>query len=131
MFSSSSHAELLALLRAIVEAKFHKDPADLDVPGSTVLASVASRVRDAVIAEEVRREGAVAEARWQQWIRLDATRPEWDGAKTYAVGEWGRPWARWSEEERRQAAVALLSPFAPEEAALQQFLAEVDSELSK
>ena len=58
MFSSSSHAELLALLRAIVEAKFHKDPGDLDVPGSAVLAQVALRVRDAVIAFEVQREGA-------------------------------------------------------------------------
>jgi hypothetical protein len=129
MFSSSSHAELLALLRAIVEAKFHKDPGDLDVPGSAVLAQVALRVRDAVIAFEVQREGAAAEARWQHWVRLDPTRPEWEGARSYAAAEWVRVWARWSAEERYRAAVALLSPFELEEAAMNQFLTEVGSVL--
>ena len=49
------------------------------------LAQVALRVRDAVIAFEVQREGAAAEARWQHWVRLDPTRPEWEGARSYAA----------------------------------------------
>ncbi|WP_437723154.1 hypothetical protein [Sorangium sp. So ce861] len=126
MFSSSSHAELLALLRAIIEAKFHKNPDDLDVPGSAILARVAVRIRDEIVAEEVRREGGVAEARWRDWINLGPERREWEGAKDYAVVAWRDAWANWSADDRRAAAQYLLSPFDPGEAGLLKFLAEVE-----
>ncbi|WP_437997797.1 hypothetical protein WMF26_45300 [Sorangium sp. So ce185] len=131
MFSSSSHAELLALLRAIVEAKFHKDPDDLDVPGSAILARVAVRIRDEIVAEEVRREGGVAEARWREWIDLGPERREWEGAKDYATVAWRDAWAKWSADERRVAAKHLLSPFEPGEAGLLRFLAEVEVALGR
>jgi hypothetical protein len=126
MFSSSSHAELLALLRAIVEAKFHKDPDDLDVPGSAILARVAVRIRDEIVAEEVRREGRVAEARWREWVNLGSERREWEGAKGYAAVAWRDAWANWSTDDRRAAARYLLSPFDPGEEGLLKFLAEVE-----
>jgi hypothetical protein len=129
MVSFSSQAERLALLRAIVEAKFHKDPDDLDVPGSAILARVAVRIRDEAVAEEVRREGPVAEARWREWINLGPERREWQGAKDYAVVAWRGAWAKWSADERRVAAEHLLSPFDLGEAGLLKFLAEIEEAL--
>lgn len=125
MLSLTSHAEMLAVLRALVEAKFHGETEDYDVPGSAILAEVAIRVRDAVIAEEVRRDGVAAEHRWRDWVRLDESRAEWVGARRYALSEWTNVWARWSDAERLAAAAALLSPFEPGQEGLRRFLAEV------
>jgi hypothetical protein len=80
MFSTQSHSENLALLRAIVEAKFHSAPNDTDVPGSMILARLAARLRDALVAEEVRLEGASAAARWREWAAIGPERAEWLGA---------------------------------------------------
>ncbi|HZF51370.1 MAG TPA: hypothetical protein VE093_22085 [Polyangiaceae bacterium] len=131
MLTFSSHAELLALLRAIVEAKFHKDPDDFDVPGSAILARIAVRIRDEALAEEVRREGSVAEARWREWINLGPERREWQEAKDYAAVAWKDAWAKWSADERRVAAKHLLSPFELGEASLLRFLGDVEEALKK
>lgn len=117
------------MLRAIVEAKFHKDPEDADVPGSAILAGVAVRIRDEVMAEEVRREGAVAESRWRDWIRIGPERREWEAARNYAAGMWTDTWHHWSADERRAAAEYLLSPFDPGDAGLLLFLTEVEAAL--
>jgi hypothetical protein len=131
MLTLASHAEHLALLRAIVEAKFHKDPDDLDVPGSSILARIAVRIRDEAVAEEVRREGPVAEARWREWINLGPERREWQGAKDYAAVAWKDAWPAWSADERRAAAEHLLSPFELGEVGLLNFLAEIEEALRK
>jgi hypothetical protein len=125
MFTSSSHGELLALLRAIIEAKFHREADDRDVPGSTLLAAAAIRIRDAVVAFEVAREGAAAKERWDKWMSLAPDRPEWGRARAYASSMWKAIWPRWSDEERLRAAEALLAPFEPSAAGLRAFLAEV------
>ena len=125
MFSTQSHAENLALLRAIVEAKFHGAPNDTDVPGSAVLARVAERLRDAVVAEEVRREGPKADARWREWAAIDPDRPEWSAALKFASEAWRDAWSRWAEDERLAAATGLLSPFKAEPHQIQAFLAGV------
>jgi hypothetical protein len=129
MFSTSSYAELRALLRAIVEAKFHDNPEDLDVPHSAILARVALRIRDEVVAEEVRRDGS-AQTRWQEWMVLGPERPEWSQAKRFAVVAWRAAWKTWSAEDRRAAAAYLFSPFEASEAGLDAFLLEVDEEMS-
>ena len=123
MFSTQSHAENLALLRAIVEAKFHSAPNDTDVPGSAILARLADRLRAAVVEEEVRREGARAEARWRDWATIGPDRPEWSLALRFASESWRDAWAGWSEDERIAAATWLLSPFQPEPRQLEAFLA--------
>jgi hypothetical protein len=127
----TSHAELLAVLRAIVEAKFHGNPCDLDVPGSAVLARFAIRVRDAVVAEESRRHPEAGAAHWRKWTRIGPEREEWGAARTYAVAMWQSCWDTWSPEERRTAAAALLAPYEAGEDGLGRFLTEVGSALSR
>lgn len=130
MFSTQSHAENIALLRAIVEAKFHHAPNDTDVPGSAVLARVADRLRDAVVEEEIRREGPAAAARWREWAAIGPDRPEWSAALRFASETWRDAWNGWSKEERIAAASWLLSPFEPERRQLEDFLASAGAALS-
>jgi hypothetical protein len=131
MFASSSLGEVLAILRAILAAKFHDQPDDLDVPQSASLAEVAVRLREAARKEEVRREGQAAEERWREWLSIGPERREWRAARAYAISRWKAIWPRWSPDERRAAAVTLLSPYEPGEQGLAQFLAEVEAGLRK
>ncbi|WP_437968478.1 hypothetical protein WMF04_03935 [Sorangium sp. So ce260] len=125
MMEIKSHAEALALLRVIVEAKFHSNPDDRDVPGSSVLAALAVRIRESVVAEEIRREGAVAAERWSEWSRLGPSRPEWAAARDFAASSWREIWGEWSEAQKRDAATVLLSPFEVDRDDLSMFLDEV------
>ncbi|WP_438006701.1 hypothetical protein WME89_50420 [Sorangium sp. So ce321] len=125
MIEIKSHPEALALLRAIVEAKFHPNPDDLDVPGSSILAALAIRIRDSVVAEEVRREGNSAAERWSSWSRLVPSRPEWAAARDFASSYWRGVWEKWSEAQKRDAVAVLLSPFEVEQDELSLFLDEV------
>lgn len=86
--STSSEAELIALFRAILEAKFYKEPEDLDVSGSAILARVSIRIREELIAADTKDEGLIAESRWRNWLNLGPERREWPLAKSYAVSEW-------------------------------------------
>ena len=127
MFQIDSYPELLALLRAVMEAKFHRDPEDLLVPGSAILAEVANRLARAVRDEAIRIEGDAARSRWSTWIQIGPDRDEWKSAVTYAAAMWKKIWPKWSVDERRVAARCLLSPFEVEETTLDVFLCEVEA----
>lgn len=127
MFQVDSVPELLALLRAVMEAKFHPDPEDLDIPGSAILAEVANRLARAVRDEKIGTGGDAARSRWSIWIQIGADRDEWKSAVKYAAAMWKKIWPKWSVEERRFAARCLLSPFEIEEATLDAFLCEVEA----
>lgn len=124
LFSTTSHAENLAPFRAIVEAKFHADPSDTNVPGSAILARVANRLRDVIVEEEVRRDGSSAAKRWRDWASITQDRPEWLTALEFARGAWGDKWDAWSTDERVFGAACLLSPFEPGPALVEEFLKE-------
>lgn len=127
MLTISHYSELIALLRAVVAAKFNEDPTDTDVPVSSSLAALAVRIRDALVAEDVRREGSEAERRWRDWIRLDSTRDEWRHARSFAARALRGAWPSWTVEERKEVVAMLLSPFDPGEEGIEQFVRELES----
>jgi hypothetical protein len=127
MFQIDSYPELIALFRAVIEAKFHANPEDLDVPGSTILANVAIRLTRAKVDEEVKLYGEAALSRWQAWARTGPEREEWKSSLRYAASMWKTIWSKWSVEERRSAARTLLSPFELDEVMVDVFLREVEA----
>jgi hypothetical protein len=114
---------------AVLEAKFHTPVLDTDVPGSAILANVASRMRDALIRIEQDRDGVAAETRWRQWSAISPTRREWSVAVEHASEMWRAVWHQWSPEQRQHAATCLLSPFQADDAILNEFLRTVDDRL--
>lgn len=129
MFNIETHAEMTAVFRAILEAKFHPTVVDADVPGSQLLATVAVRIRDALIDIERQRDGTVAERRWREWAAISPARREWSVAVEYAVEMWRGVWQGWSSDQRLHAAKCLLSPFDAEEATLNSFLEVVEGRM--
>ncbi|WP_437675414.1 hypothetical protein [Sorangium sp. So ce131] len=88
---------------------------------------MAVRIRDQIVAEEVRSEGRAAEARWQNWMNLGPDRREWGIVRSFAAATWRSVWPNWSAADRRDAAEVLLSPFEPDEARLLEFLDEIEA----
>src|SRR5512133_3700048 len=113
VFEVSEYYELLALHRAIMEAKFHPDPQNLDVPASPLLAAVCNRLLDSLVAAEQERGRPEKGEEWQRW----RTRPRqgrfWQVAVQHASAV--RDWSRWSSDEKRKFTADALAPLrAPE-----------------
>jgi hypothetical protein len=120
-----SAADLTALLRAILEAKFHAAPNDDDVPGSSILAALANRICDALTTAEIQKEGPVAHRRWLEWRALTPARREWNVAISYATRMWATAWPRWSERQREDAARDLVAPLLLTQEGMDLFLEQV------
>jgi hypothetical protein len=65
--------ELWAPYDCIIEAKFHGDPRDFDVPPSPIVADLANRIVD-VLAASAQFGSA---DRWSAWRQLTPEREEW------------------------------------------------------
>lgn len=121
----SDQYELLALHRAIMEAKFHDDPDSVDVPGSPLLARVSEQVVGAPIESE-RAHGRKAEAlRWERWRTEPRVGRFWGVAVSHGVRD--DRWASSSTTQRAAIARALLAPFRVDDSVIEQFIAEVQS----
>ena len=72
LFSVSDPMELLALHRALMEAKFHPNPEHREIQGSPFVARIAERVVDALIQYEISERNKTAGDSWISW--RDATK---------------------------------------------------------
>lgn len=114
---------LLALHRALMEAKFCEVPSDLPVSGSPFVAEIAHKVVEALL-EWKKAEGG--EGSWDEWRRIDASRPEWRIAVLRAAQ--GESWVKLDSATKAELSRNLLSPFTFDDALLTQFIAAVDRE---
>lgn len=101
--------ELLALHRALFEAKFVEDPRDPVVPGSRIIANLANRLVD---------ELAAKDPKWQQW-RNAAQHTERVDVVRRRIAESSK-WKSWSAAERRDYVEILLSPLVGDPALLDE-----------
>jgi hypothetical protein len=121
----SDYYELLALHRTIMEAKFHPDPDNLDIPASPLLARMSERLVEALmLAERSRGDDSKAD-QWIQW----RTRPKagrfWSVAVQHARSL--QEWAEWAKAGKVQCVLDLLAPFCVGETTVERFIAEVES----
>lgn len=123
-FVLSDYYELLALHRALIEAKFHPDPQNLDVPGSPLLACVSNRALETLQAMEIARGCVEASQKWDDWRKRPKDGQSWRYAMNHAaqVSEW----SSWSGDEKNRFVVDLLAPYVVDEASKAEFVAEVD-----
>lgn len=119
LFDVTSETELLALNRALVEAKFSGNVADQDIPGSVLVAGMATRVAETL---------GTMNPEWKQWFAIDRTRREWTAALVHAVAQ--RAWWRNSTPEARAVFVrAVLAPFQVDDRTADSFSKEVETVL--
>lgn len=125
-FRINEYHELLALHRALLEAKFADDPNDRDIAGSPFVAKFAREVIKALVGHDGDRKGQQGVDRWEKWLALDSSRREWRVALQRARE---RPeWGKWDEAERRDCARVLLAPFRVSDEQITAFLSAVQED---
>lgn len=67
LFSVTDPMELLALHRALMEAKFHPNPESREIQGSPFVARIAERVVDALIQNEISEGRKGTADSWTAW----------------------------------------------------------------
>jgi len=120
VFSVCDYYELLALHRALLEAKFCDEPNDNDVSGSPIVASLHRQLVEALVEAESERKGVEARSAWTKWLALSSGRREWKVALGRARSE--PQWNGWTEKDRLSYARALLSPFSVSDELLAEFI---------
>lgn len=113
-------AGLVALDKALREAKFNPSPVDGAIAASPIVADLSRKVRAAVNA---RRVGTPEPSH-----REDMIQPGWrEWAVSVQAARRLKSWSKWTREKKAEVARDLLSPFGVSEEHLVLFLNEVDS----
>jgi hypothetical protein len=119
-----SYFELLALHRAIVEAKFGHDQAnDVDILGSPLLSNLANRVVETLVAMETKTGKDSSAARWKKWRLLDPSRREW-GIIAQRLKNCDQ-WKDWTADERSKYLDCVISPFQLSDDQRRHFLCQL------
>ena len=122
-----NYPELLALHRVILEAKFSLTIRDGDIAASTLIASLAERIIEKIINVEIEQGDAEAQAKWDNWRRINPSRYEWKVALQH-IRESREYWDRLNSEERRSYVKLVLSPFQPTPGIMDEFVRQVEQE---
>jgi hypothetical protein len=125
MITIKDRWELLALHRALFEAKLHSAPEDRDIVGSPVLARLAERVVDELIAAETREGDANSKTRWGTWRRASEHPQRVNYLRAALQAQ--KNWAGYDELSRRTFLIDALAPLVAEEYEIQQLLKEADA----
>jgi hypothetical protein len=126
----SDYPALLALHRAIIEAKFAENPTQAELLGSPILAGVANRLVDVLVQREAELGVQQARDNWQKWREINATRREWGVVVKYIVNH-AAVWHGWTDIERKETIQIMLSPYVVSEEKLENLIAEVNSLISQ
>lgn len=130
VFQISDYYKLLALHRALMQAKFARNPIDPVISGSPFIAEMAEQIVNTLVAMEVERGYPERAEAWK--IRIDPNGELWQIAlsrissadeTTFAA------WGKWSFEEKKHYAKILISPFIADDGLLQKFVQEADQNI--
>lgn len=125
-FSSDTQSEEFALLRIILEAKFHDEPEDDGLSGSEPLSRIGDQLFACVVARDVERLGDEVAERWQRWRMLTPERREWKVACERAVSAFGREWDTLPLSDWKEPMRNVLLPFEVTDGMLMQLVEDVD-----
>lgn len=123
-FIIKDYYELLALHRALMEAKFTECPNDPVIAGSPLVADIMSQVVTVLKQKEIERGHLDKVESWDKFLEIDSTRREWRVAVVRA--QESDRWLDWSLEEKRAFSRVLLSPFVVDDTMLKLFMQEVE-----
>lgn len=126
-FVLSEVHELLALQRALLEARYCEIPNDPAISASPILADMHRRVLDAIIAADL--PAGLSPESWHRWLVIDEDRREW-GVALKRAGQ-HQSWSTLSQADKRSFAACLLTPFKVSDELLDKFLIRVDEMVSR
>jgi hypothetical protein len=117
--------DLRVLLRVVIAGKFFGSLRDREIPASPGVASIATRIADAVdtLDSQVLDKETLALVR--QWRQIDPRRDEWRIALEFAGSSFAARWNAWDKEQRHAIIRNLLAPFTVDSDELELFDREV------
>ncbi len=127
MFQVTEEAELHALLKALLAAKFHPDPESLEIPGSPLVARLCERAVQAV-ATWLKTHGKNDRAeRTLAWFRIGtADHPVLKIVRKRieeCEHDQGGMWKNWTDEQRLEYVRILLSPYTCDDRMIRELAA--------
>lgn len=118
----SDYYELLALHKALLEAKFHRDPDNSMVAGSPFIASISKRTVELLIEIDMSKDLSKKES-WERVLNIKNQGDRWEVALEYA--EESNDWDKFTDERRIKYVEYLLSPHIYTEEDVVEFISEV------
>ena len=116
-FVVESEHELRALHRALLEAKFHAQPEDGDVPGSPLVAELSRRIVE-TLASTLPEEG------WSAWREAEQHRHRFPVVVSHIART--SAWPEWSVDQKQEYVRVLLAPFEAQERTVSELVASGD-----
>ena len=121
LFEVSEKYELLALHRALFEAKHHADPDDTAIVGSPYVAALSLRVVDALAELD---DPPTFGPGWREWQRAEKHEHRLPLVRSRI--EECSPWSKWDADQKREYVRILLAPLVAEATTLADLVAHGD-----
>lgn len=119
-FEVDDYYELLSLHKALLEAKFHKNPDNIYVCFSPIIAKLSNEIVDILSTIESEKN----EEKWKQWRMIENKSYFRECALANAISY--ERWGNMTYDEKIQASKNLLSPFVASNKEIESFISEVD-----
>jgi hypothetical protein len=124
-FSIDNYDELMALHRALMEAKFSESPNDLAVQGSSLLSKIANNVVESLTAMDIEKDGESSTAKWQKWREVIPERREYKIVQAKLKSE--SSWIEWDQSEQIEYVQSLFSPLQASEEIISALLNSINT----
>lgn len=109
---------MLGLHRALLEAKFHQNPDNVEVSLSPIIADFCNELADNL---------TKMDGRWDNWRKLENQSFYRERAVSNALRD--NRWSKMSREEKVKITKNILSPFKATEEEIECFIREVDGNI--
>lgn len=126
-FEIEDYYELLNLHKAIIESKFHKNPDNISVCFSPIIAKISNDIVDILIKMEEEKDESKVE-KWKEWRKLENQtifrNQAIENACTYTN------WHKLSYEKKLISCRNLMSPFYVSDSEIETIINEIDKKIS-
>ncbi|MGY3188446.1 hypothetical protein [Lysinibacillus sp. TE18511] len=112
--------EILNLHKALLEAKFHKDPDNLDVAGSPIIAKICNNIVDMLSEYEIKEKGKDS---WCEWRKIE--NQNFFKERTVENAQ-NVAWEKLSYKEKESLTKSIFSPFTFTDKDVIDFIKTVD-----
>lgn len=120
----NDYYEILNLHKALLEAKFHKNPDNINVSSSPIIADICNKLVDAL--EEMDGEKNEKDiGKWDNWRMLKNQIFYRDRALKNAM--LNNRWTKLNPNDKEKIVINLLSPFKAAQEEIKSFIQEVDA----
>lgn len=117
------YSTVLNLYKALLEAKFHGNPDNVEVPFSPIVAEFCNRLADTLKAiDEEKSETNIG--RWDEWRLIKNQSYYWE--KAIQNAKLNQKWMKKSTDEKEEAVKNLLSPFTATKEEISLFVKKVE-----